>query len=105
MIPCWGVRSPPLIKAGEWAQGALSQVMLRHIRHFERLDHSYLRERAVDVRDLGTRVLSYLQDASRQEVDYPAATILVAEELTAATLGRDSQGPARRHCIDARQCQ
>ena len=76
-----------LIKAGEWAQGALSQVMLRHIRHFERLDHSYLRERAVDVRDLGTRVLSYLQDANRQEVDYPASTVLVAEELTAATLG------------------
>ena len=41
-----------LIKAGEWAQGALSQVMLRHIRHFERMEHSYLRERAVDVRIL-----------------------------------------------------
>jgi len=25
-----------LIKAGEWAQGALSQVMIEHIRHFER---------------------------------------------------------------------
>ena len=76
-----------LIKAGEWAQGALSQVMLRHIRHFERMEHSYLRERAVDVRDLGTRVLGYLQDASRQEVDYPDATVLVAEELTASALG------------------
>jgi phosphotransferase system, enzyme I, PtsP len=76
-----------LIKAGEWAQGALSQVMLRHIRHFERMEHSYLRERAVDVRDLGTRVLGYLQDASRQEIDYPPRTILVAEELTASTLG------------------
>ena len=76
-----------LIKSGEWAQGALSQVMLRHIRHFERMEHSYLRERAVDVRDLGTRVLGYLQDASRQQVDYPAQTILVAEELTASTLG------------------
>ena len=76
-----------LIKAGEWAQGALSQVMLRHIRHFERMEHSYLRERAVDVRDLGTRVLGYLQDASRQQVDYPDATVLVAEELTASALG------------------
>ncbi|MEL0006320.1 MAG: phosphoenolpyruvate--protein phosphotransferase [Luminiphilus sp.] len=76
-----------LIKAGEWAQGALSQVMLRHIRHFERMEHSYLRERAVDVRDLGTRVLAYLQDASRQQVDYPPRTILIAEELTASTLG------------------
>jgi len=76
-----------LIKTGEWAQGALSQVMLRHIRHFERMEHSYLRERAVDVRDLGTRVLGYLQDANRQEVDYPDATVLVAEELTASALG------------------
>ena len=76
-----------LIKAGEWAQGALSQVMLRHIRHFERMEHSYLRERAVDVRDLGTRVLGYLQDANRQQVDYPDATVLVAEELTASALG------------------
>ena len=76
-----------LIKGGEWAQGALSQVMLRHIRHFERMEHSYLRERAVDVRDLGTRVLGYLQDANRQEVDYPDATVLVAEELTASALG------------------
>ena len=76
-----------LIKGGEWAQGALSQVMLRHIRHFERMEHSYLRERAVDVRDLGTRVLSYLQDASRERVQYPKRTILVAEELTASTLG------------------
>ena len=76
-----------LIRAGEWAQGALSEVMLRHIRHFERMEHSYLRERAVDVRDLGTRVLGYLQDANRQEVDYPDATVLVAEELTASALG------------------
>ena len=76
-----------LIKSGEWAQGALSQVMLRHIRHFERMEHSYLRERAVDVRDLGTRVLGYLQDANRQQIDYPDATVLVAEELTASTLG------------------
>ena len=82
-----GGEVPALIKAGEWAQGALSQVMLRHIRHFERMEHSYLRERAVDVRDLGTRVLGYLQDANRQEVDYPDATVLVAEELTASALG------------------
>ena len=49
------------------------------------MEHSHLRERAVDVRDLGTRVLGYLQDADRQgRVDYPEATVLVAEELTAS---------------------
>lgn len=77
-----------LIKGGEWAQGALSQVMIEHIRHFERMEHSYLRERAVDVKDLGTRVLSYLQESDKkQQRHYPEHTILVGEELTASSLG------------------
>ncbi|MDO8860240.1 phosphoenolpyruvate--protein phosphotransferase [Haliea sp. E1-2-M8] len=77
-----------LIKAGQWAQGALSEVMIRHIRHFERMEHSYLRERAVDVKDLGTRVLAYLQDEAKKELkSYPEQTILVGEELTASALG------------------
>lgn len=75
------------IKAGEWAQGALSQVMIEHIRHFERMEHSYLRERAVDVKDLGTRVLGYLQADGRDETDFPEQTILISEELTASMLG------------------
>jgi len=76
-----------LIKAGEWAQGALSQVMIKHIRHFERMEHSYLRERAVDVRDLGTRVLTYLQDEEQGHRVWPDQTILVAEEITASAMG------------------
>ncbi len=76
-----------LIKSGEWAQGALSQVMIKHIRHFERMEHSYLRERAVDVRDLGTRVLTYLQDDEHNRREWPEQTILVAEEITASALG------------------
>jgi len=75
------------IKAGQWAQGALSQVMIEHIRHFERMEHSYLKERAVDVRDLGTRVLTYLQAASQEVREFPDQTILVGEELTATSLG------------------
>jgi phosphotransferase system enzyme I (PtsP) len=35
-----------------------AQVMIEHIRHFEAMEHSYLRERAVDVKDLGERVLA-----------------------------------------------
>ncbi len=82
-----GAEVASLIKAGNWAQGALSKVMIEHIRHFERMEHSYLRERAVDVKDLGTRVLSYLQSQNREERVYPAQTILVGEELTATSLG------------------
>lgn len=75
------------IKAGQWAQGALSSVMIEHIRHFERMEHSYLKERAVDVKDLGTRVLTYLQASDKQERSYPDSAILVGEELTASSLG------------------
>jgi len=76
-----------LIKGGSWAQGALSQVMIEHIRHFERMEHSYLQERAVDVKDLGTRVLAYLQASEKEERVYPDNAILVGEELTASSLG------------------
>ena len=76
-----------LIKSGQWAQGALSQVMMRHIKHFERMEHSYLRERAVDVKDLGSRVLAYLQEGYQEERFFPERTVLVSEELTASMLG------------------
>ncbi len=82
-----GAEVASLIKAGNWAQGALSQVMIQHIRHFERMEHSYLRERAVDVKDLGTRVLTYLQAEDREVRVFPDQTILVGEELTASSLG------------------
>ena len=82
-----GVEVVKRIKAGQWAQGALSQVMIEHIRHFERMEHSYLKERAVDVKDLGTRVLAYLQAADKEERIFPEHTILVGEELTASSLG------------------
>lgn len=82
-----GAEVVSLIREGQWAQGALSQVMIEHIRHFERMEHSYLQERAVDVKDLGTRVLAYLQESAMEERSYPANSILVAEELTASSLG------------------
>jgi phosphotransferase system, enzyme I, PtsP len=82
-----GAEVAGLIKEGNWAQGALSKVMIQHIRHFERMEHSYLKERAVDVKDLGTRVLAYLQAEDKQERVFPDQTILVGEELTASTLG------------------
>lgn len=51
------------ILQGEWAQGALSKVILKHVRTFEMMEDAYLKERATDVKDLGRRVLSYLQAA------------------------------------------
>ncbi|MET0379076.1 MAG: phosphoenolpyruvate--protein phosphotransferase [Spongiibacteraceae bacterium] len=75
------------IREGEWAQGAVSQVILAHVRTFEMMDDVYLKERSVDVKDLGRRLLAYLQAADTDPVVYPDRTVLVGEELTASMLG------------------
>lgn len=75
------------IRSGFSAQYAWSEVILEHVAIFSRMEDVYLRERASDVRDLGSRVLAYLQQSSRAEKHYPDNTILVGEELTASNLG------------------
>jgi phosphotransferase system enzyme I (PtsP) len=71
------------IQAGQWAQGALRQVILEYVHHFEMMEDSYLRERATDIRDLGVRVLAQLQSTSI-EYNFPEDTVLVAEEISPA---------------------
>ncbi|SHL36497.1 phosphoenolpyruvate--protein phosphotransferase [Phytopseudomonas punonensis] len=81
-----------VIKTGQWAQGALRHVVSEHINRFEQMDDDYLRERASDVRDLGRRLLAYLQQARQQTLVYPDNCILVAEELSPAMLGEVPEG-------------
>ncbi|MCW2294902.1 phosphotransferase system enzyme I (PtsP) [Pseudomonas sp. BIGb0408] len=81
-----------IIKTGQWAQGALRHVVSEHINRFELMDDAYLRERASDVRDLGRRLLAYLQQARQQTLVYPDNCILVAEELSPAMLGEVPEG-------------
>ncbi|OHV09708.1 phosphoenolpyruvate--protein phosphotransferase [Kushneria phosphatilytica] len=76
------------IREGQWAPGALAQVVRRHVQYLERVDDDYLRERAADVRDLGRRVLAHLQqESSTRPVQYPEQTLLVGDEISAAQLG------------------
>jgi phosphotransferase system enzyme I (PtsP) len=81
-----------VIRTGQWAQGALRQVVNGHIQRFEMMDDAYLRERASDVKDLGRRLLAYLQHARKQALVYQDHTILVSEELTPAMLGEVPEG-------------
>ena len=74
------------IKMGSWAQGALAYVANEHIRNFEMMSDNYLRERAVDIRDLCSRVLFYLQQKEPITPEYSEDTILVSEELTPVML-------------------
>ncbi|GAB3376848.1 phosphoenolpyruvate--protein phosphotransferase [Azotobacter armeniacus] len=81
-----------VIRTGQWAQGALRQVVTEHVKRFELMDDAYLRERASDVKDLGRRLLAYLQQARQQTMVYAENTILVSEELSPAMLGDLPEG-------------
>ncbi len=80
------------IEAGNWAQGALRRVIKSHVRQFEAMDNDYLRERALDIKDLGRRILSQLQRVESKTIQYPEQTILVGEEVTASALAEVPEG-------------
>ena len=81
------------IREGQWAPGALADVVRRHTQYLERVDDGYLRERATDIRDLGRRVLAHLQEGNEMTPStYPDNTILVGDEISAATLGELPRG-------------
>jgi len=82
------------IRSGLSAPYAWSEVILEHVKTFSSMHDPYLRERASDVRDLGSRVLAYLQESAKREqnVVYPDNTILVGEDLTASVLAEVPEG-------------
>lgn len=75
------------IEAGKSAQTSLKLIISEYARHFELMNDAYLSERAIDIKDLGRRVLSYLQEGSQSEQNFPDNTILVSDELTPTMLG------------------
>ncbi|WP_075184826.1 phosphoenolpyruvate--protein phosphotransferase [Teredinibacter haidensis] len=80
------------IMSGLGAAYAWSEVILDHVKTFSSMSDPYLRERASDVRDLGGRVLAYLQESAKKELIYPENTILVGEDLTASVLAEVPEG-------------
>ena len=70
-----------------WAQGAVATVFGKHIRNLESTNSEYIAERSKDVRDLGERLLASLQETSRNPEDIPQSSVIVAEDITATSLG------------------
>jgi phosphotransferase system enzyme I (PtsP) len=81
-----------LIETGQWAQGALRRVIKQHVKQLEEVEDPYLRERAIDFKDLGRRVLSHLQAGRPVIQNYPEQTILVGDEITASALAEVPEG-------------
>ncbi|MGB3621692.1 phosphoenolpyruvate--protein phosphotransferase [Ketobacter sp. MCCC 1A13808] len=70
------------VEAGNWVQGALREVVQKHVAAFEAMEDAYLRARASDVRDLGLRILAYLQQAKTLTAPIPEQAIIVGEDIT-----------------------
>jgi len=70
------------IRAGQWAQGALRETIAEHVKQFNAMDDAYLRERAVDIKDLGRRILMHLQTQQTRVQQISAPVVLVGEEVT-----------------------
>jgi len=79
------------IRQGNWAPGALRETIAQHVKVFDAMADSYLRERASDIRDLGRRILTHMQsDRPVTPVAYKK-TVLVGEDISAGQLAEIPQ--------------
>ena len=74
------------IEAGNWAPGALRETIRAHVKVFESMEDSYLRERASDIRDLGRRILTHIQSDPAAKTEYYENTVLVGEDISPGQL-------------------
>ncbi|WP_165462832.1 phosphoenolpyruvate--protein phosphotransferase [Atlantibacter sp.] len=71
---------------GSVAEWAVKKVIEKFAEQFAALSDNYLKERAGDLRALGQRLLFHLDDTIQSPNTWPEHFILVADELSAATL-------------------
>ncbi|MBT8448501.1 MAG: phosphoenolpyruvate--protein phosphotransferase, partial [Gammaproteobacteria bacterium] len=69
-----------------WAPAALRHTIEESVQQFYELEDDYLQERAVDILDLGRRVLAHLQKHKLRKKTYTKNIILIAENLTSAMI-------------------
>ncbi|GEM74168.1 phosphoenolpyruvate--protein phosphotransferase [Vibrio sagamiensis] len=74
------------IEKGDRADWALRQVVETYSNRFARMSDVYLRERAQDIKELGQRLLYFLQNSEQEQVSIDRPVILVVNELSATLL-------------------
>ncbi|GAA0821794.1 hypothetical protein GCM10009111_29290 [Colwellia asteriadis] len=79
------------IAQGWRADSALKLVIEHYIQQFEAIDDSYLKERASDIKDLGTRLLVNIQQQAKEELILPKEFILLAQDVTASMVAQYQQ--------------
>ena len=74
------------VDKGAVAEWAVKKIVEKFAEQFAALSDGYLKERAGDLRTLGQRLLFHLDDTTTGANAWPERFILVADELSAATL-------------------
>ena len=74
------------INDGWCAVSALKIVSEHYVTEFEKMEDPYIRERAVDVKDLSRRLLEYLTVQPGAKPVVPLSAVVIAEEVTASML-------------------
>ena len=89
----------------EWqykaAEVAVKEVIDKFVEMFDLIDDDYMKERALDIKDVGNRLLKHLLGDTEEPLpptDYPF--ILVAKELTPSQLAHLDP----RNCLGSLQC-
>ncbi|MCP4989561.1 MAG: phosphoenolpyruvate--protein phosphotransferase [Colwellia sp.] len=76
------------ILQGWRAESALKLVIEHYISQFEAIEDSYFRERASDIRDLGTRLLVNVQQQAQEELALQGEFILLAQDVSASMVAQ-----------------
>ena len=80
------------IKGGNWAQAAVRYTINNYIANFAQMENEYFRERAADIKDIGRRIIAYLQSSEKEQKKWPQKTILIGEEISTANLAEVPEG-------------
>ena len=79
------------VDKGSVAEWAVKKIIEKFAEQFAALSDGYLKERAGDLRALGQRLLFHLDDTTQGANGWPERFVLVADELSAATLAEVPQ--------------
>ncbi len=88
----FSARVEAAIRDGLSAEAGVQEAVEGLVRHFAEMDHTYFRDRAADVQDIGRRVLRHLLGLEERRPKFAQGVILVANEIALSELTIMEQG-------------
>jgi len=79
-------RAEEQIRDGMSAEAALEHTVEQFVAQFSYMDDAYLKDRAIDIKDIGHRVLRHLLGVGERKRHFASAVVLVASEIALSDL-------------------